>query len=182
MLRARRVRTARSRAKRLHDPSGVCDVTPQATVDQQRDARSLYAQGIGIDEIAAHLGVSARAVYRWRARDAKVGADWDKARAAYRTEDPQAFLVTLRRVRVAIAQRLDKAAQAGEDVTALADALLKVDQVRARESERFGNLEVQLGVLGEMAEWAATVASAEDLAVYRRLVDDYLADLKRRHA
>jgi hypothetical protein len=153
-----------------------------SSVDQQREARSLYAQGLGIEEIAASLSVSARSVHRWKARDGAAGADWDKARAAYRTEDPQAFLTTLRRIRMAIAQRALAASEAGEDVTALADALQKVDNVRARESERFGNLEVQLGVLAGFAEWAANVAANDDLAVLRRLADDYLSDLKRRHA
>lgn len=149
--------------------------------DSLLQARVLYAQGVPIDEIAVTVGVSVRTVARWKAAEAKAGRDWDVLREEYVGQDPRAVLAILDDAIAAVAGQMRAALKAGKPIPPLADALQKIDNVRQRFADRFGNLPVVLGVFLDLTEWAGHAVPDEDLAALRRVMDGYLAEIKRRH-
>ncbi len=151
-------------------------------VDRRPQARALYAEGVGLAEIADSLDVATRTLKRWKAADKAAGADWDTLREDYSLHDPRAVLAILDRATAAVAERIEKRLNAGGEIGSLADSLQKIDNVRQRFADRFGNLPTVLGVLGELAEWAGENASDDHLTALRCVVADYLTDLKLAHA
>ena len=144
----------------------------------------MYAQGMSLDDIAQGLGVNRVTVSRWKAADARRGVPWEALRDDYVQRDPRAVLAILDEAIASITERIQTALKAKQDITGLADALQKVDNVRARFAARFGNLSTVLGVFGDFAQFcsASRQVSDKDIGAVRRAVDAYLSDLKRRSA
>jgi len=154
---------------------------PQTKQDLIPQARELYARGISLAEIADSLHVNASTISRWKAAAEKAGRPWSAARERAQGHDPRAVLSILDQSLAGMATDLREAVKGDKgSVVALADALQKVDNVRARLEARYGGITTELAVLEKFALFVRDHLDDVDLGVVRRAVDAYLDDAKRR--
>lgn len=135
------------------------------------EARSLYAQGESVEDIAAFVGVNPATVYRWKAADERVGRPWQE-RGSETPFDPTALIRILE-------GRLMVDAQDKKLVgPAYYDAILKAIQGLEKTLQLYGDLAQRLNAMHGFVAWAVGHVEGEDLAAVRRTVADYLDDLK----
>jgi len=146
---------------------------PASRKDLLPQARALYVQGMTTLDIADGIGVSAATVRRWKADDRKAGHSWEAARAEDRRKNPHALLEIVERRLEGIAADDDL------DANAWADALYKVNRVVESIRSRIGDVSTVMGVLTDLAEWAATNAKPEHMPAVRAVMQNYISHLKR---
>lgn len=133
-------------------------------------ARSLARSGYKTKEIAEALDVSAPTVRRWRRED---GASWEGGEdAGASATDFRALMHQLGRLmaRVLANKELEPLAKA--------DALSKLHHVLAGMQDRWGALDLQLGVCEKLARWANSHLNEEKRMVAAEILAGFTDDLR----
>jgi len=145
---------------------------PASKQDLKPRARSRYAAGLSLEEIAAELGVSVSTISRWKSADERAGRSWDR-------EPPAGDLADLRDVIGALIKRLRRLTHDESMTTpAWADSLTKLLGSLDKTITLFGDSLQLMVAMDRFSEWFETRLGADDLAVMRRVVNEFIADLK----
>ena len=139
------------------------------------DARNLYAQGQSVEQIAGLAGVSVATVYRWKKADAEADRPWQE-RGTEQPFDPTVL------IRILQGRLMADAADKELTGPGYYDAILKAIQGLKQTLDLYGDLAQRLNAMHAFVAWTVENGSEEDLAVIRRLVPDYLDQLKQEHA
>ena len=137
-------------------------------------ARSLFASGLALNQIAEALGITAQTLRRWRGEDKARGADWTERRAELQAFDASRVIRQLEGELAAIAE--DRSV----NLAVRADIVSKLDKVIQNLRDRHLDVGVRMEVLAEIANWVATHFTEERRRVAMDLVDGYADFLKDR--
>lgn len=131
-------------------------------------ARSLFASGYSLAEIADSLDVSERTLRRWRSDDDQC---WTQEREERRSRDPRDLMEELEDLmrEVMRDKNLEPAAKA--------DAVAKLDRRLASLQERFDDPAVKSYVAEDIAEWVSRNMSDEEKRTMRKVLVGYVDDV-----
>jgi len=145
---------------------------PASKKDLKPRARSRFAAGLSLEQIAAELGVSVATISRWKAFDKRAGHSWEQ-------EAPISDLADLRDVISALIKRLRSLAHDESMGTpAWADALMKLMNSLDKTIGLFGDSLQLMIAMDRFSRWFEERLKDEDLALVRRVVNGFVADLK----
>ena len=134
------------------------------TVALLRVARSLYAGGQSVGEIAEALGVSADAIRRWRREDQ---TDWTARRQEAASRDPASLARDLESLLA------DIVSDGTMGLAARADAATKVAGSLERLRDRLDDPGRDLDVIARITAFAASRFSAEQLHTWDLILTAY---------
>ena len=145
---------------------------PASKKDLKPRARSRYAAGLSLEEIAAELGVSVSTISRWKSADERGGRSWNLAPAPDDLGDLQDIIAALiKRLR----------ALAHDDATttpAWADSLTKLLTGLDKTINLFGDSLQLMIALDRFSQWFEQHLEAEDVVIVRRAMNAYMEEIK----